>query len=133
MALIHRLFRLFRVKVLTMGCTLNLETLGALRELDEPGASSFLDEIIDAYILDTASRIHAVVAAAKAGDFRAIAELAHTIKGASLNLGADELALMMQSMVQDAENKVPCAPGKLGEIENHFRGVTEALLAYKGL
>jgi HPt (histidine-containing phosphotransfer) domain-containing protein len=114
-----------------MGCTLNLETLGALRELEEPGASSFLDEIIDAYILDTAVRIQALAAAEKAGDFRSVAELAHTIKGASLNLGADELALMMQSMVQDAEKKLPCAPGRLGDIEKHFRSVSEALLAYK--
>jgi signal transduction histidine kinase/CheY-like chemotaxis protein/HPt (histidine-containing phosphotransfer) domain-containing protein len=58
--------------------------LGELREVDEDAAS----DLAEIYVETSASQISALKAAVEAGDSAAVAALAHSIKGASLSIGA---------------------------------------------
>lgn len=110
---------------------LNMETLAALREFDEPGKKDFITEIVDAYLNDTAARIKSLWETQKAGDVLALSKVAHAIKGSSLNVGADALAALMK--VIEMEGKAGTLSGleKIEEAEKMFRDVSEELLKFR--
>jgi HPt (histidine-containing phosphotransfer) domain-containing protein len=108
---------------------LNLETLGALREFDEPGKNDFITEIIGVYITDTQDRFKALWAAHQARDPLALSKTAHAIKGSSLNVGADGLADKMKTFEMEGKIGVLPASEKVTEAEALFALVCEELKA----
>lgn len=115
-----------------MSDCLNFETLAALREIEEPGQMVFTAKLINAYLEDTEERLKAVRIAHQSGNCAVVAELAHAVKGSSLNLGADGLAALMMSIEREAKKGTLCTPDQLFRIEALFHQVSEALKAYKG-
>jgi HPt (histidine-containing phosphotransfer) domain-containing protein len=109
---------------------LNLETLNDIREMDPPGKNDFLLKIIGAYLTDTTNRFKSLVMAHKTNDLQALVVLAHTIKGSSLNLGADRLATVMQRIEKEGKNGNRGSTEVISEAESLFHQTRDALLAY---
>lgn len=88
-----------------MGPALDETTLAALRELADEDDPDFLSELIDTYLHDTTASL------AKLGEALAVAEpdrlsarrVAHTIKGASQNIGAVQMAARCLDLERSAE------------------------------
>ena len=110
---------------------LNHETLAALRELDEPGKTVFMVKIINAYLSDTEELLKEVRAAHRSGNPALLAKLAHSLKGTSLNVGADGLASLMKMIEREGEKGILCAPDRVTQAEAGFHQVRNALNAYK--
>jgi HPt (histidine-containing phosphotransfer) domain-containing protein len=108
---------------------LNLETLDSLKECadDDP---RFLPELIAAYLSDAEARLAEMRKIHAAGDAVALGRMAHTLKGSSLNLGADGLAGLMQVLERDGKRGVLPPGERLGEGEAEFARVRTALAAY---
>lgn len=66
----------------------------------------FLREIVDVYLADIPTQIAKLQAALGAGDVESAHRLAHTIKGASANIGAEsilEVAAAIESAARNAD------------------------------
>lgn len=111
---------------------LNIRTLDVLKEMEEPGGEDFLGEIIDAYVQDTEGRIRSARNALESGDARAMAKLAHAIKGSSLNVGAEHLASLAYAIEKDGKAGLAVQPAALAAAEREFERVKSALSAYRG-
>ena len=109
---------------------INPETLAALRDLDGLGKSGFLAEIVNAYLADTAVRLQDLWTAQKAGKAEVIAKAAHSIKGSSLNVGADTFAALMQSIESDAKDGSVGTPERLRDAEALFGLIRHELESY---
>ncbi len=111
----------------SMESTLNEDTIAALKEMDEPGESTFFDEIVDAYLEDSKARLVVVKATYAAANPTDFAKAAHAIKGSSLNMGAEKLAALMKNFeMMGKSGKLP----ETFEIENaekEFEAVHKAL------
>lgn len=67
---------------------LNFEVINGLKELGEGDEDSFFQEIVGLYIDQAQSLIDEVKAHAESGEAEMLGKTAHTLKGASLNVGA---------------------------------------------
>ena len=110
---------------------LNMETLTALRKFDEPGKNDFIAEIVDAYLADTAYRFKSLWETHKTGDAGALGKVAHSVKGSSLNVGADGLAALMKTIEMDEKAGTLSAVEKIAEAEKLFVQVSEALTKFR--
>lgn len=108
---------------------LDMTTLDQLRGLQDEGEDDLLTELIDLFIADVPGRVTAIAAAIADGDWRALAERAHSLKGSAATLGAVHLARLcarLEAMGADASAR-PQAGAVLAEIEKHYLVVCEAL------
>ncbi|MFH1499583.1 MAG: Hpt domain-containing protein [Verrucomicrobiota bacterium] len=99
-----------------------------LRELGG-GDDSFLREILGIYLQDTPLRLAELHAALASGDQGGFARAAHTIKGSSSNIGAEEVRLLSESLEQQAKHTAPgpaLAPA-VAELETAFARVKTEL------
>jgi len=115
-----------------MSDCLNFKTLAGLREIEEARQMVFTAKLIDAYLEDTEERLKAVRIAHQSGNCAVLANLAHSVKGSSLNVGADGFAALMTTIEREAEKGTLCAQEQLFRMEALFHQVREALMAYKG-
>jgi HPt (histidine-containing phosphotransfer) domain-containing protein len=112
--------------------TLNAETLASLKEYADPDDPAFLRELVAAFLSDTETRIAAAREAHKTGDTQALGRLLHTIRGSSLNIGADGMASLAQALEHE------CKQGRLPEAANleecgkELRVLQAALTAWLG-
>ena len=113
-----------------MGDILNSDTLAALRELDEPGSTLFLRDIVTTYLSDSQVRMQAMQEAHRASDVATLAKTAHALKGSSLNVGADSFAALLQRIEKDGKAGVLCAAADLAAAQSLFGRVRDALKAY---
>jgi two-component system sensor histidine kinase/response regulator len=74
------------------------DQLRTLRELDGGGSSSFVLELVDAFIDEGGEEIAQVRAAVLAGDANALVRSAHRLKGSALNMGCGALAQTAESL-----------------------------------
>ncbi|MFI5144203.1 MAG: PAS domain S-box protein [Ignavibacteria bacterium] len=81
---------------------IDLDTIGGLREMDEQDGS-FLKEIIDLYLNEMPELIDNIRTAYELDDNIKVAKAAHSLKGASLNLGACALAGICNEIEQAAK------------------------------
>jgi two-component system, sensor histidine kinase and response regulator len=66
--------------------------IDALRELDDDGGMGLVTQLVSSF-LESAERQHArIEAAADAGDVKALAQAAHSLKSSAANLGATALS-----------------------------------------
>lgn len=115
-----------------MADLLNMETLNALREFDEPGQNDFVTEIVDAYVHDTQERFKSLWETHKTGDASALGKVAHAVKGSSLNVGADGLAALMKGIELEGKAGTLSSPDKIEAAEKLFGDVCDGLIAFKG-
>jgi signal transduction histidine kinase/DNA-binding response OmpR family regulator/HPt (histidine-containing phosphotransfer) domain-containing protein len=74
------------------------------KPLSSEGASSLIRELIDAFAADVPRRIAALRRAAEAGDGKAFQREAHTLKGASVAIGARQVAELCRELEAVADS-----------------------------
>lgn len=96
------------------------------------GDPVFTAEIIDIMLEDGAMRVQSIRAACNCGSFEEAGKLAHSLKGAALNVGATELATMC-AKIDDSARKIDSQfPVELvSEVETEFAVVAEELFQIK--
>lgn len=108
---------------------LDLTTLDQLRGLQEEGEEDLLVELIDLFIADVPGRVAGIGEAIEQGDWQAVAERAHSLKGSSVSLGAVHLAQIcarLEALGDDAGAR-PAARGLVAQLDEHYRVVCDAL------
>jgi HPt (histidine-containing phosphotransfer) domain-containing protein len=110
--------------------SVNPETLASLKEYADPEDPDFLRDILGTYLADSETRLAATREAYRTGDVEALFRLLHTLKGSSLNVGAEALSALLQALEREAkEGKLPEADD-LRAIEAEFSRVKQELSAY---
>jgi signal transduction histidine kinase/DNA-binding response OmpR family regulator/HPt (histidine-containing phosphotransfer) domain-containing protein len=110
------------------------EQLRTLRDLDGGGPSTFVLELVDAFIEEGGEEIAQVRAAVAAGDAGALLRSAHRLKGSALNMGCDTLAQTAESLesmgrsgsLADAEHVVDRLAGEFDRTAAALRIEAEA-------
>jgi HPt (histidine-containing phosphotransfer) domain-containing protein len=82
---------------------LDQEAIDNLRMLDPDGGDTFLREIIGIFLEDTPLRIAEIDQSLAAGDAPTFIRAAHTIKGASSNVGAAALRAVAEQLEHRAK------------------------------
>lgn len=111
---------------------LNPETLETLKEYADPGDPRFLADLFRSYLDDGAERLGALRAAAASGDAAGAASLSHTLKGSSLNVGADTLASLLHEINRAARAGNLPDEARLDACDREFGRVRGALAPYLG-
>ncbi|HTP97272.1 MAG TPA: PAS domain S-box protein [Burkholderiales bacterium] len=107
---------------------LDTGALDSIRSLQKPGAPNLLEKIVRLYVEDTPRLIETMRAAARATDANGLQRAAHTLKSASANVGALELAALCRQLEADARGgAVADASDRIERIEREFRAVVPVL------
>ncbi len=97
------------------------KAIETLRSLSENGDDSFLREIIDIYLQDTPERLADLKRLLNGEDPAAFVRAAHTIKGSSSNIGAEEVRSLSEVIEAQAKNTTPASlSDKVTELETAF-------------
>ncbi|MEP6913696.1 MAG: response regulator, partial [bacterium] len=106
------------------GPTIDHDQLASLEEIQKPGETNFVTELIDLFLEEAFSDLKALHQAILARDALEIARVAHRLKGSSSNMGAVKMA----SLAEELEGKDPVKDArKLAALEKEFELVREAL------
>ena len=106
---------------------INSTAITRLREIAGDD-STFLNEVFNIYLTDTAKRLVELRNAFATGDAKAVKRAAHTIKGSSLNVGADILTAHCRQLEQNAESgKLDGAAELIAQIEQESKRVAVEL------
>jgi HPt (histidine-containing phosphotransfer) domain-containing protein len=109
---------------------LNPETLETLKEYADPGDPRFLADLFRSYLEDGSDRLKALGAAAAAGDAAGAARLSHTLKGSSLNVGAETFASLLHEINRAAKAGTLPDAAHLDACAREFERVRGALAPY---
>ncbi len=77
---------------------LDSEVLASLRSLNQPGEPDFLNQLIDTYLSLSPNVLNDLETALKTKNASNFAELAHLLKGMSLGLGAQKVAVRCEEL-----------------------------------
>ena len=111
------------------GATLDRSVLEGLRALD-PATGSVLKQVINLYLEDAPQLIQQMKATLAANDTRELAKAAHTLKSASANVGALELAELCKQLETAARGEAKDEMRKLvAAVAGGFEDVQPALVA----
>lgn len=90
--------------------------------------STFLKDVFGAYQTDTAKRLVELRNAFASGDAKGLKRAAHTIKGSSLNVGAETLTAYCRQLEQIAESgNLDGTPDLIDRIEQESKRVGDEL------
>ena len=107
---------------------LDQEAIDNLRALDPDGGDTFLREIIGIFLEDAPLRIAEIDQSLAAGDVAAFVRAAHTIKGASSNVGAAALRAVAEQLEQRAKkNGLADVAALVAEVKTEFANAKTAL------
>lgn len=107
---------------------LDKKTLPALRKMAGPKATEVVHQIINNYLEEAPQLLQAMCAAAVASDAVALRETAHSLRGASANLGATSLSQLCQALEATATaGSTIGALTKVSQIETEYETVKAAL------
>lgn len=110
-----------------MSGPLDMSIIGELKELMEEDFSA----LVQTYLSDSELRLEQI---RKAVDLQAAADIrhsAHSLKGASSNLGAPALAALCQALEEAGHsNNLAATPALFQQIEQELSAVQSALRAY---
>ena len=112
----------------TDGSVIDQAQLASLREIQQPGESDFVTELIDLFLNETDSHFESLREAVINNDAVEIRRLAHLLKGSSANIGARR----MSALCEDLEGKDGTngeGPALFARIEKELVVVREALTA----
>jgi len=79
----------------------------ALRQLEECGEAALMEELIVIFQTDTAERLEVLARAVEAAEYPIVRQEAHTIKGSSLQVGANRVAECCRQMEMEARKPRP--------------------------
>jgi signal transduction histidine kinase/CheY-like chemotaxis protein len=74
------------------GPAINPAAIETLRELDEPGSTELVTQLVSSFLKSADGNLERVAAALAEGNAKAWAQAAHSLKSSAANLGADALA-----------------------------------------
>ena len=107
---------------------LDPRALDQIRALERPGAPSMLGKVIEVYLNTTPDLLSAMREGVAQRNSEAIRQAAHSLKSASANLGATELAQMCQALEGQARaGGCPESAVELDALESAFTQVRKAL------
>jgi HPt (histidine-containing phosphotransfer) domain-containing protein len=117
-----------------MECTLDLEAIENLRALCRGQNAGMFAELSDLYLAEAALQLDAMRKAAAGGDAEVLWKTAHTLKGASANLGAEgmrELASRLEKLgragqTQEAPSSLEAMGVELDLVRIAFKKLQEA-------
>jgi|WetSurMetagenome_2_1015567.scaffolds.fasta_scaffold36500_3 HPt (histidine-containing phosphotransfer) domain-containing protein len=103
-----------------------------LQELVKETDFDFVIELIDIYLNETPLQIQSMKKALESQDHHLLTIAAHTLKGSSLNLGAQELGAVCFKLEDLGRSGSPISPNtSIREIESAFEQVKEILTTFK--
>jgi CheY-like chemotaxis protein/HPt (histidine-containing phosphotransfer) domain-containing protein len=112
------------------GTTLDPRALDQIRALERPGAPSMLGKVIQVYLTTTPQLLTAMRAGMAERNGEAVRQAAHSLKSASANLGATQLAEMCRAIEGQARaGGCPEAGVGLDALETAFQQVQRELEA----
>jgi two-component system, sensor histidine kinase and response regulator len=95
--------------------------LNRLQELEWETDYEFVIELIDLYINETPKHIQLITSALHAQDYSALTIAAHTLKGSSLNLGAQHMGALCLKLEELGRSKSQISSEiNTNEIEREF-------------
>jgi HPt (histidine-containing phosphotransfer) domain-containing protein len=107
---------------------LDQEAIDNLRMLDPDGGDTFLREIIGIFIEDTPKRMAEIDQSLAAGDAATFVRAAHTIKGASSNVGASALRAVAEQLEHRAKKDgLADLTALVAELKTEFANAQTAL------
>jgi two-component system, sensor histidine kinase and response regulator len=110
--------------------TLDQRALDQIRALERPGAPSMLGKVIEVYLTTTPQLLTAMRTGMEERDSEAVRQAAHSLKSASANLGATELAELCRILEGQARAGGCPEPGaELEALESAFQQVRQDLEA----
>jgi len=71
---------------------INLKTIDALRELDEPGSTALVTQLVTSFLQSAGGNLERIQSALADGNAKALSQAAHSLKSSAANLGAEALA-----------------------------------------
>lgn len=120
--------RLLKTSRMSSPAILDPEAIANLRSFSPDGTDDFLKEILGIFLEDTPLRIAELHSTFSAGDAAAFARAAHTIKGSSSNVGANELRALAAQLELDArQNGLAGLDRQVPELEAAFARVKAAI------
>lgn len=99
----------------------------ALQQLEECGEAPLVEELIGIFQTDTASRLETLARAIEAADYPAARTEAHTIKGSSLQVGANRVAELCRQIEMGCKNVPP------PDLEPIFRALLQSFDEVRGV
>jgi CheY-like chemotaxis protein len=110
--------------------TLDPRALDQIRALERPGTPSMLGRVIQVYLTTTPDLLSAMREGVAHRDTEAVRQAAHSLKSASANLGATQLAQMCQALEGQARTGAcPESPVEVDALETAFQQVRRELEA----
>ena len=79
---------------------INPKTIGALRELEEPGSTELVTRLIHSFLATADSQLTRIATAMADNDPRSLAQAAHSMKSSAANLGAEVLSICYRDLEQ---------------------------------
>jgi len=114
----------------SQGQPLDPHILAGIRELQLPGESDFLTDLIDLYLTDSTLYLDRIKTALEQDDAEALQRAAHTLKGSSSNMGAVMLSRLCADLEALARDRnLQSARLLQPRIEDEYARVWQALIA----
>lgn len=109
---------------------LDRDVLAVICGLQQPGAPSILQKIVDIYLQNSAGLLQALRRAVANDDAKSVMETAHALKSSSGNVGATSLTDICRILEKSGRNEdLNGADALLLDFEREYQGVTAALRA----
>jgi HPt (histidine-containing phosphotransfer) domain-containing protein len=109
---------------------INRVALDNIRALSQDRGDALVQKVIAAYVDDTPQRLQALRQAIAGSDAPCVRKVAHSLKSASANVGAQQLAQLCKEMEQLGRSEtVEGALPILAHMEQEFQSVRHSLAA----
>ena len=107
---------------------IDLKIIASLKELVDEDDPDFLRDLLEEYLNNTTGSIKDLRRAIESEDAVTVAETAHSLKGASSNIGAKNMAKLYEGLETIAKaQSLDEAPDYLSDLEREFRHVKAEL------
>jgi HPt (histidine-containing phosphotransfer) domain-containing protein len=109
---------------------LDTQVLAVLQELEQRSRAGLLAHLITLYLQEVPAQLAALHEAMAHGDAGRVAEVAHGLRGSSVQLGATRMASLCTSLQDDAgTHNLSRAAAREGDLTREFSRVQAALEA----
>ncbi|MFQ5649938.1 MAG: Hpt domain-containing protein [bacterium] len=111
--------------------TIDVTVIEQLKELVDDEDPDFLTDLFQEYLEDVTTHLSKLVQSIEAMDTVTVVKTAHTLKGASSNLGARHMAELFTELEKTAKREDADGARKLlSELQKEFGNVRKAMSAY---
>jgi len=101
--------------------------LGVLRSLGSADGQALLPHVVDAFLAAAPAEVGALRAAVDSGDSRRVQEVAHRLRGAASNVGANRVAAICADLEAIAKGGSPADAAQLDRLEQELDRAARAL------